>query len=123
MIVWTERYTISTLCRPDYEVIEKTKDTFRNMVGKIMHENPDFEGHLIIGHGRVRKRHDIELANRTIPVVRIEWTVTGDRFFDLPRAFFQKWKEYDNNPLRSFRVEQIYSLPELEKLTHLASET
>ena len=123
MIVWTEQYTISTLCRPDQEAIEKTKDAFRNMVGKIMHENPDFDGHLIIGHELVGKSHNIELADKTIPVVRIEWIVTGDRYFDLPEAFFRKWKECDDNPLRSFRVEREYSLSTLEKLIHLASET
>lgn len=122
MIVWTERYIITTLCKPDIEAIEKTQTRFRDIVGKIMNDNPEFRGHIMIGNERIRKRHDIEFSGKKIPVVRLEWTIAGDRYYDLPEAFFRKWRECDTNPLRSFHVKPDYSISEIIELMEIGKE-
>lgn len=114
MLVLTDQYSVTTLCKRDPEVIQKVGDRFRHIVCQIYHENPELIGRVLIGGENVQKLPDIEFGKTIISRSRLTWIIKGEK--DALESFFSKWNEYDTNPLMQFRVRPEYSLSQISEL-------
>lgn len=113
MISIIEKYHVTTLCKPDAVMIEKTKDCFKMTVRRILEENTELIGRIrteYMGEGRPRT---IEIREYSIPVCRLAWKIVGER--DVLDQFFNEWKRIDSNPCRNFRVERFCPWTEFAK--------
>lgn len=114
MLSIIDKYFISTLCKPDAAMIEKTKDYFKKTVRRILEENTELIGRIRTGYMGEGKPRTIEIREYSIPVCRIEWKIVGER--DALDQFFHEWKRIDNNPCRSFRAERFSPWTEFAKM-------
>ena len=105
MLSIIDKYFISTLCKPDAAMIEKTKDYFKMTVRRILEENTELIGRIRTGYMGEGRPRTIEIREYSIPVCRIGWKIVGEG--DALDQFFNEWKRIDSNPCRSFRVERF----------------
>lgn len=113
MISVIEKYRVTTLCKPDTAMIERTKEYFKKTVRRILEENTELIGRIRTGYMGEGKPRTIEIREYSIPVCRLAWKIVGER--DALDQFFNEWKRIDNNPCRSFRVERFYPWSEYVK--------
>lgn len=113
MLTIYERYSVSTLCKPDVESIEKTRRFFKETVQRIKEDHPDYDALIMIGPMRRRQAHEIEVNGKTVQLCRLIWEIRGER--ENVNEFLDAWKRMDENPLRCFRAEREYSLPEIAR--------
>ena len=114
MLSIIEKYQITTLCKPDIAMIERTKEDFKKTIRQILEENTELIGRIRTGYMGEGKPHTIELREHSIPVCRLAWKIIGER--DALDQFFNEWKRIDSNPCRSFRVERFWPWSEFVKL-------
>ena len=78
MLSIIEKYQITTLCKPDIAMIERTKEDFKKTIRQILEENTELIGRIRTGYMGEGKPHTIELREHSIPVCRLAWKIIGE---------------------------------------------
>ena len=112
MLTRIDSYRVTTLCRFDPEMIEKTRTRFNETVRHLKEEKPEkYIGHIMIGYLGTTKPQEKQIGDRDISVCRLIWKIKGDP--NVLDDFFNDWKMLDENPFYAFRVERDYSISDI----------
>lgn len=117
MLIRSEAYEMSTLCKFDSNAIEKVKDQFDNIVRQIFEERKELICQVFINYLGHTSKRSVYVAGNSVDFCRLTWSVKGE--CESLNTFFDTWRKMDNNPFRSFKVQPSYTLVDILKLMNI----
>lgn len=117
MLIRSEAYEMSTLCKFDSNAIEKVKDQFNNIVRRIFEERKELICQVFVDYLGHTSKHNVYVAGNSVDFCRLMWSIKGE--CESLNIFFDTWRKMDNNPFRSFKVQPSYTLVDILKLMNI----